>query len=281
MSEATQAATPATPENVGAVARGGALNMGGSIVYGAANFILLVVLNRVLGTDDAGIVLVAIAIFNIIETVAELGCGTGLVRMLSRDRAIDRQDLLRATVIVAIVPVVVSALLGAALLWVLAEPLARLLADDGQIELVSDVLRAMALFLPFATLHSVLVSGTRGFNTMVPQTVIERVGRATALPMVVAIAVGLGMGPVGVGACWAATTVVALIFSSRAMAKRVKRATANNGLVPVAPSREIARDFWSFTAPRAVGQTAEVAVNWIDTVLVGVLVSTTAAGSLV
>ena len=42
---------------------------------------------RVLGTDDAGIVLVAIAIFNIIETVAELGCGTGLVRMLSRDRA--------------------------------------------------------------------------------------------------------------------------------------------------------------------------------------------------
>ena len=278
MSEATQAATPATPENVGAVARGGALNMGGSIVYGAANFILLVVLNRVLGTDDAGIVLVAIAIFNIIETVAELGCGTGLVRMLSRDRAIDRQDLLRATVIVAIVPVIVSALLGAALLWVLAEPLARLLADDGQVELVSDVLRAMALFLPFATLHSVLVSGTRGFNTMVPQTVIERVGRATALPMVVAIAVGLGMGPVGVGACWAATTVVALIFSSRAMAKRVKRATANKGLVPVAPSREIARDFWSFTAPRAVGQTAEVAVNWIDTVLVGVLVSTTAAG---
>lgn len=276
MSEATQAA--AAPDNVGAVARGGALNMGGSIIYGAANFILLVVLNRVLGTDDAGIVLVAIAIFNIIETIAELGCGTGLVRMLSRDRAIDRQDLLRATVIVAIVPVIVASLLGAALLWILAEPLARLLADDGQVQLVADVLQAMALFLPFATLHSVLVSGTRGFNTMIPQTVIERVGRATALPMVVAIAVGLGMGPIGVGACWAATTVVALVFSSRAMATRVKRATANKDLIPVPASRAIARDFWAFTAPRAVGQSAEVAVNWVDTVLVGVLVSTTAAG---
>jgi O-antigen/teichoic acid export membrane protein len=276
MTEATQA--PAAPDSVGAVARGGALNLGGSIIYGAANFVLLVVLNRVLGTADAGIVLVAIAIFNIIETIAELGCGTGLVRMLSRDRAIDRQDLLRATVIVAIVPVAVAAVLGAAILWTLAEPLARLLADDGQVQLVAHVLQAMALFLPFATLHSVLVSGTRGFNTMIPQTVIERVGRATALPMVVAIAVGLGMGPVGVGACWAATTVFALIFSSRAMAKRVKRATANKDLVPAPPSRAIARDFWSFTAPRAVGQTAEVAVNWIDTVLVGVLVTTTAAG---
>jgi O-antigen/teichoic acid export membrane protein len=277
MSEA-KAAEAKAPESVGAVARGGALNMGGSIIYGAANFVLLVVLNRVLGTADAGIVLVAIAIFNIIETVSELGCGTGLVRMLSRDRAMNRQDLLRATVIVAIVPVAVASLIGAGILWVMAEPLARLLADDGQTQLVADVLRAMALFMPFATLHSVLVSGTRGFNTMIPQTVIERVGRATALPMVVAIAVGLGMGPVGVGACWAATTVVALVFSSRAMAKRIKRATANKDLVPLAPSRAIARDFWAFTAPRAVGQSAEVAVNWVDTVLVGVLVSTTAAG---
>jgi O-antigen/teichoic acid export membrane protein len=279
VSDATPAtAPPKAPESVGAVARGGALNMGGSIIYGAANFLLLVVLNRVLGTDDAGIVLVAIAIFNIIETVAELGCGTGLVRMLSRDRAIDRQDLLRATVIVAIVPVAVAALIGAAALFVLAEPLAELLADDGQVQLVADVLQAMALFLPFATLHSVLVSGTRGFNTMVPQTVIERVGRATALPMVVAIAVGLGMGPIGVGACWAATTVIALVFSSRAMAVRVKRATANKDLVPAKVSRRIAKDFWAFTAPRAVGQSAEVAVNWVDTVLVGILVSTTAAG---
>jgi len=277
-SDGTAAPEATRPESVGAVARGGALNMAGSIVYGAANFILLVVLNRVLGTAEAGIVLVAIAIFNIIETVAELGCGTGLVRMLSRDRAMHREDLLRATVIVAVVPVVVSSLIGAAALWLLAEPFARLLADDGQTQLVADVLRAMALFLPFATLHSVLVSGTRGFNTMIPQTVIERVGRATALPMVVAIAVGMGMGPVGVGACWAATTVVALWFSGRSMAKRVKRAAANQGRTPVAPSREIARDFWAFTAPRAVGQSAEVAVNWIDTVLVGILASTTAAG---
>ena len=267
-----------TTENVGAVARGGALNLAGSIIYGSANFILLVVLNRVLGTADAGIVLVAIAIFNIIETVAELGCGTGLVRMLSRDRALGRPDLLRATVIVGIVPVAIASIFAAGLLWVIAEPFARLLAEGGDAQLVSHVLRAMALFMPFACLHSVLVSGTRGFNTMIPQTLIERVGRATAMPMVVAIAVGLGMGPVGVGACWAATTVVALVFSGRAMAKRVHRAAANAGVEPVPASRAIARDFWSFTAPRAIGQSAEVAVSWVDTVLVGVLVSTTAAG---
>jgi len=263
---------------VGAVARGGALNLVGSVVYGAANFILLVVLNRVLGTAEAGIVLVAIAIFNITETMAELGCGTGLVRMLSRDRAIERYDRLRATVVVAVAPVAVASTLAAIFLFLLAQPFAQLLADGDDTQVVADVLRAMAPFLPFASLHAVIVSGTRGFNTMVPQTAIERIGRALTLPLVVAVAVALGMGPIGVGAAWAATTVVALVFSARAMARRVRSATADRDLSPVPADREIARSFWSFTAPRAIGQTAEVAVNWIDTVIVAVLVGTTAAG---
>jgi O-antigen/teichoic acid export membrane protein len=275
---AANPSAPADADAVGAVARGGALNLVGSIVYGAANFVLLVVLNRVLGTADAGIVLVAIALFNIVETVAELGCGTGLVRMLSADRAIGRADRLRATVVVGIVPVALASTLAALGLWLAAAPLAGLLADDGQKALVADVLRAMAPFLPFASLHSVLVSGTRGFNTMVPQTVIERMGRALLLPLVVAAAVGMGMGPVGVGAAWAATTVVALGFSARAMQSRVHRATVRSGLEPLPPDRTMARHFWAFTAPRAIGQSAEVAVSWIDTVLVGVLISTTAAG---
>jgi O-antigen/teichoic acid export membrane protein len=265
-------------ESVGAVARGGALNLAGSIVYGAANFVLLVVLQRTLGAEAAGIVLVAIALFNITETIAELGCGTGLVRMLSRDRALGRVDRLRATVIVGVVPVALASSAAALALFLAAEPLARVLADPEDVDTVARILRAMAPFLPFASLHAVVVSGTRGFDTMVPQTVIERIGRALLLPVVVAVAVGLGMGPVGVGAMWAATTVVALVLSTRAMVTRVHRAAAAQGVEPVPADREIARSFWAFTAPRAIGQSAEVAVNWIDTIIVAALVSTTAAG---
>ncbi|HRW37404.1 MAG: oligosaccharide flippase family protein [Acidimicrobiales bacterium] len=277
------AAAPSPPAEradagVASVARGGALNLVGSVVYGAANFVLLVVLNRVLGTEAAGIVLVAIAIFNISETVAELGCGTGLVRMLSRHRAVDEVERLRATVWVGVAPVALAGTAAAVALFLLAEPLARLLADDGQVDVVADVLRAMAPFLPFASLHYVVVGGTRGFDTMVPQTAIERIGRALVLPLVVAVAVALGMGPVGVGAMWAATTIGGLALSARAMWVRVRRAERSAGVEPIPADRAIAREFWAFTAPRAVGQSAEVAVSWIDTVLVGILVSTTAAG---
>ncbi len=266
---------PVGSKSVGDVARGGALNLVGSIIYGVANFGLLVVLNRTLGPRSAGIVLVAIAIFNITSTVAELGCSTGLIRMISYDRAIGRTERLRATLVVGLVPVVVSGVALAGALFLTAEPLARLLAEGRQVAVVANVLRAMALFLPFSALHSVVISGTRGFDTMRPQVVVERIGRALTLPLVVAVAVAVGMGPVGVGVAWAATNVVALVFSVRAMRTLLRRTSEGN---QIPADRARARAFWAFTAPRAVGQSSEVAVNWVDTILVSAIVSTTAAG---
>ena len=81
------------------VARGGALNLVGSIVYGAANFAFLAVVTNALGAERAGPVVVAIAIFTVVSRVAELGASTGLVRMISRDRAVDRPDKIAPTIL--------------------------------------------------------------------------------------------------------------------------------------------------------------------------------------
>ena len=221
-----------------AVARGGALNLVGAIVYGAANFGLLVVLNRTLGTRSAGIVLVAIAIFNIVSTVAGLGCSTGLIRMISRDRAIERTDRLRATVLIGVVPVAVISVALSVAFFLGAAPMARVLGDsDTNTRVVADILRGMAVFLPFSALHTVIISGTRGFDTMRPQVMVERIGRALSLPLVVAVAVAVGMGPIGVGIAWAATNVVALGFSVRAMQVRVRSGVAASGRAPVPVDR--------------------------------------------
>src|SRR5690606_33249068 len=47
---------------------------------------------------------------------------------------------------------------------------------------------------------------------------------------------------------------------------------------PIEPDRAFRKQYWRFTAPRAVGQASEVAVNWLDTIVVSAIVSTTAAG---
>ena len=263
---------------VKAVARGGALNLVGSVIYGAANFGLLVVLNRVLGAASAGIVVVAITLFSVSETICEAGSATGLIRMISRHRALDEAEEIPATVKVAVVPVVMVSVVLAVVLYLCAHPLADLLSDGHQTATVARILQAMAPFLPFYTLQSVVVQATRGFDTMKPQVFIERVGRALSLPIVVGIAVAIGMGPVGVGVAWAATNVVALVFSTMALRGRVHRAVDATGRLAPRVTRRRFRSYWGFTLPRAVGQTAETAVNWIDTLIVSAVVSTTAAG---
>lgn len=260
------------------VARGGAANLIGAVVYGASGFVLLIVLNRALGVRDAGVVVVAIAIFNILSIVAGIGTSTGLVRTISRLRATDRVEDVPATVRIALVPVAGAALAAAAALWASAPWLAELFADGPRVPEIVRVLRTMAPFVPFAALHTVVVQATRGFDTMVPQVVIEKIGRSVAIPVVAGLAAAAGMGPRGVGAAWAATNVVALVFSARALASRVRGELQRSGRTPTRPDRATTREFWAFTGPRAVGQASTVVTNWFDTILVGAILSTTTAG---
>ena len=266
---------------LGNVARGGALNLVGAAVYGLGNFVLLMVLTRQLGVAAAGTVLIAIALFNIVERTAEFGCATGLIRWISRWEALGREDQLRPTLVVALGPVLVGGLLGAAALVLAGPALARLFAGSGDADEVAEVVRAMAPFLPVATVYSVVVAGTRGFGTMVPQVLVEKIGRGMALPLVVGLAAAAGATVSQVGAVWAATTVVALLPAAWWLVRLLRRAeSAAPGGAPgwSFPEPGLARDYWRFTAPRAAGQVSEVMVNWIDTVVVGVLVSTAAAG---
>lgn len=275
---------PATPQRgaeLRSVARGGGLNMIGAVVYGASNFVLLWVLNHELGEIGAGVVLVAIAAFNIVEKTAELGCSTGLIRWISRVRAQGRPDEIGTLSRIALVPVAVSGVLGGVLLWVLARPIAELFSRGEHTSDVIAVLRAMAPFVPAAAAHSVVVQATRGFDVMWPQVSIEKIGRALALPLVALVAHRIGMSNAGVAGAWAATSLVALLISGAVYIRLVRAATADTPTLvttPAPPAERLTRQFWVFTSARAAGQTFEVAVNWIDTLLVAALMGTTSAG---
>ncbi|MCU1498791.1 MAG: multi antimicrobial extrusion protein MatE [Acidimicrobiales bacterium] len=264
--------------HAGALARGGAANLVGALVYGASGFVLLVILNRGLGVAEAGVVVVAIAVFNIVSVVCALGASTGIVRTVSRLLALDQPERIPPTLAVALVPVAVLSVLAAGGLWLGAGLLTGVIASGSRTGEATSVVRSMAPFLPFATLHYVLIQGTRGFGTMFPLVAIERIGRSLALPALVGIAALTGAGPRGAGVAWAASNVVALCLSAWTMRSRVRAALAGAGRVAAPLDRRTAGEFWGFTAPRAVGQTSDVAINWFDTILIGALIGTTPAG---
>jgi O-antigen/teichoic acid export membrane protein len=260
------------------VARGGALNLVGNAVYGGGNFLLLAIVTTQLGTDGAGVFLVAIALFNIVSKICECGAATGLIRSVSRDRALGKQHELRANTKIAVATSFVASFSAALLVYVAAPHLADVFARGNDVATVTEVLRAMSPFMALASVYSVLIYGSRGFNTMIPQVCIEKIGRALAQPIAV-LAVFLAGGGVLAGAvAWAAVQCLWVVPAGVAYFGLLRRVEQEVARPPARVSLGLARSFLSYSLPRALGQVFQVAVLWMDTLIIAAILGTTAAG---
>ena len=191
------------------MARGSLINLAGSLVYGVTGFLLIVVVTRQLGTRGAGALLEAIAVFSIISRSTMAGTDVGLVRFTSRFLARDRAHEIGSLYAVALVPVAVVSTLAGLAVFLLADPLGALLTSGHSHETLTEYLRVLAPFIPVAALFQAVDGGTRGFGTMVPSVVVDRIGRSAALPLLVLLAAGSGATLVGVA--WAAPWAAALV----------------------------------------------------------------------
>lgn len=284
--------------DLSSLARGGSLNLVGSAGGAVLSMGLVYVVARGLGSATGGALFQAIALFNIAVVVATLGADTGLLRTLSAPRT--RRPPLRSLLPLALVPVAVAggALAVGGVVW--SATLGRWMAGDGDPASVAELVRVLAPFVPVGAVGLALLGATRGFGTMVPTVIAERLGRP-ALQLVsagTAIAAGLATGRVALAwsigvVCSAAYAVRALLAlhrrparttSSRLVAVPSPRSvellspTLSGTPVPAPPTgRALARLFWTFTLPRALSSMFRVGVLWLDVVLVGALVSTSAA----
>src|SRR5690606_31452445 len=120
-----------------------------------------------------GELLLAIAVFNILVRICELGASTGCIRMISRDLATGREAEVPVVLSAATRPVVVVAAVAGAATWAGAEPLSRVIADVGSSGQVADHLRTLAWFMPVGAALSVLISASRGFGTMRVQALVD------------------------------------------------------------------------------------------------------------
>jgi len=163
--------------DISAMARGGLLNLVGAVGTGLFTFALVTVLTRGLGAASYGAFVSAMGLFTILSNTAELGADTGLVRSVSRLRALDRVRDIRKTLYVGLFPpLLVSSLFGIAL-WVWAPELARIFGKGQGSEDIVEFARWMAPFLPAAGVIRVILSGTRGFGTMMPSVIVDKLGR--------------------------------------------------------------------------------------------------------
>ena len=171
--------------------------------------------------------------------------------------------------------------LVAALAPVLAMPAAELfVSGERGVDAVADYIRTFGYFVPFATMFYTLLAATRGLGKMSPTVFLEKFARggmqaAFAFIVVIAgagataMAVGYGL-PFAIGAVLAAGWLFANLRTVERNAKTERAITAS--------FTAIGREFWRFAAPRGLASVFQAGSMWLDTLLVGGLLSAAAAG---
>jgi O-antigen/teichoic acid export membrane protein len=269
----------AAPTAIDKVARGGFFNLAGSVVSALVTMAFTVVITHGLSQTSAGTFFALSALFNLAFTMACLGVPTGIVYFISRYRAQDRVELLRPTMIAALVPVVTVGLLIGAAGLVLAHPLAEVFIGHDSAAAV-DCVRVLSVFIVAASVNDVLMGSTRGYGVMRPLVFIDRLGRPILELVLIGLVVLVGWRTAAwVGLAWAGpylpAALVFLLWSRQLGRRTVRRSTAVRGLrpgdLPPVSWRAQLRPFWRFTLPRTVGSIAQMVLQRADVVLIGAI----------
>ncbi len=249
---------------------------------GVLTFALVLVLTNGLGATGYGAFASAMGLFTILSRASEIGADTGLVRTVARLRARGRPQDIRPTILVALIPVLVVATLLGAALWVWAPELAEIFGKGEGSDRIADFARVFAFFLPPSAATLVALSGTRGFGTMVPSVMVDKLGRSALQPLLALAVVSAGMGTTAVALAFAAPLAIAFAAAFAwlmVLLRQAERQASRKGLAgPSRPTPELASRFWRFTAPRGFAGIAQVVTLWLNTLLVGRLDSTNSAG---
>jgi O-antigen/teichoic acid export membrane protein len=290
----------APSSDLGEVARGGMLNLAGAGIAAVATLGVTVVITRHFSPAVAGAFFTATSLFLILESISGLSAYNGAVYFIARLRSLGEEGRIGALLRAAIIPVAIVSTLVAGLVLLTAEPLARLLLgghlghSGAGPAAVAAALRALAVALPFAALTDTLLGASRGYRDMRPTVAVDRIGRNALQFIGILVATAAGsialLAPLWALAYVPAAAVAALwLIQIRHLPGRHASPRPGRDGRPrlrrprrpaVKPSAELTqnvvasanpRGFWRFTAPRALATLAQIIIQRLDIVLVGIM----------
>jgi O-antigen/teichoic acid export membrane protein len=245
----------------------GAVSLTGSAVAAGAALVLAIVVGRGYGTAGTGLFFQSVALFTVLVGVLKLGTNSGLLRSLARSRALRSSTSETSVLWWATWPVLLLSAVVGGVLFVLADPLARVLDGGGQAEDLADVIRLAAPFVLVAPVLGVLHTGVRMMRGVAAFTVLQNVLVPLGRVGTVGVVVGLGWDVIGAFGAWLALLPLWLLVTLGVLVGPV-RADLRARRAASGAETETFRSFWRFSGGRALGSAVEVTLEWADVIIV-------------
>lgn len=262
----------------------GLLTFGATLANSALAFLVIVIVGRGLGAAGAGQFFAVTAIFLVATSLLNFGADTGLVRFLSRLRALGRNGEIHPVIVVAVLPVIAMSLLAAATIAIMLPSLAHLLHMSTE---TASSFRWLGILLLPAALQSILLGATRGLGQVLPFAMIQNVA-VPALRVAAVLLVLLTIGGVPAAAwAWAAPLVAGAVVTALLLRRALRSlriphnaSASEQQTVSVQRTwRAIGREFWGFSSARGIGMVLERAIDQTDVVLIISMLGPAAGGA--
>jgi O-antigen/teichoic acid export membrane protein len=254
--------------------RAGLISMVGSGVSAAAAMLLTIIVGRSLSASGTGLFFQAIGLFTIASQVLRFGTATGLTRSMASQQVRNVSGAQLRTLLIAVVPCAVLAVVTSIGIWIFADPLSRLLGSSGEEESLAQSLRLLAPFLSIAVVLGVLQSALRLVRGVGSFTVLQNILLPVSRLVGVAslAAVGLQASLLGWSLPLPLWLVVTVALLWRPLARdRAMHDTATG-------DQERWQDFWRFSLARGLAATLEILLDWSDVLIVAALTTPSTAG---
>ncbi len=253
------------------LARRGTASVAGAAASALFGVVLVVIVTNGFSATVAGTLFASTSLFLILESVALLGTDTGLVKWLPDHRASGRSVDQSRTLVIASAPVLCASMAVAVAVYAAAPGLAPHLVGPEAAATITVMLRALAVVLPIAALHDLVMAATRGTGTMRPTVLVDNLGRLGLQALAVLVVQLTGGGALALALAWALPYVLGVVAAGYWLVRLVTQATSTADR-PTA-WLTLAHRFWAYTAPRAIARVTQTALKRSDIVLVAALAS--------
>lgn len=249
------------------IARAGLISFSGSVVGALLGFVLTLVLARSFGSTGAGVVLQAIALFTIGLSVGRGGLDTAATWLVPRLMLSARDELggtIRHTLLLS---------LGSGLLAAMLTTAVARLVFDGE---VYRAVLASTWAMPLAAVTLVGTAALRALGGIAAYILVVQVLVPVLRVVFVVLVAALGYGAATGALAWALPYGLAVLLTIGIVHRTLRRGFAAR--LGGGTSRETRRRLYRFSLGRSAGTVLEQGLLWLDVLLVGFLIGTTAAG---
>jgi O-antigen/teichoic acid export membrane protein len=256
-------------QDVVTIARGGSIAFVGRLFSMALGYVLAAILARGLGAGDYGLFVIGFSLVNLIGSFSILGLNRGTVRFVALYRGIGDRGRELGTFRASLAIVLLSGLVSAGLLVVLAEPLAEVLNTPSEF---ANYLWGFACWIPLWALIYQLAAAIEALKRLEYRAIIVDVGwplMRVLLSGGVLLAGGRLVGVVGANLV---ASVIALVLVGLSVYRLFFREL--RGVHAVSPVRQLL----IFSLPVMLFNLLNISQNQIEIYLLAALCSSEATG---